>query len=148
MVFIGESAELLDQFDLLGIIGMVTGSVEVMEPFREIHVLDIAELVVVPGVFPRLVGLIFARNEAPVIATDLFQIEQREEAENVIMEDSSEPFGVDDRSAFFLQALDNAHVGVVVAVEMIGDNIRVFKRKASDFVFFLPSVNACPNAAG
>ena len=72
MIFIGETAELLDQLDLFGIIGMVAGSVEVVEPFCEIHVFDIAELVVVPGVFPGLVGLIFSRNEAPVVTTDLF----------------------------------------------------------------------------
>ena len=139
MLFIGEAAELLDQFDFLRIIGVVAGSVEVVEPFGEIHVLDIAELVIMPSVFPRLIGLIFSRNEAPVIAADLFQIEQGEEAENVIMKDSSEPFGIDDRSAFFLQALDDTHVGVVVTVEMIGDQVGVFKDDLFDFcvrIFF------------
>ena len=62
-----------------------------------------------------------------IIATDLFHIEKREKTEYVVTEDPGEPFGVYNGSAFFLQAFDDSHVRVVVAVKVIGDQIRILK---------------------
>ena len=110
-----------------------------MKPFCEIHVLGVTVIILFPGAFPRLVGLIFSCDEAPVVAADLFHIEEREKAKNVVVKNASEPFGVDDRSALLLQALDDTHVCIVITVEMIRDQIRIFK----DDLFDAITVEAC-----
>ena len=153
MFFVGEMGELLDQLDLLGIVGMMAGAVEIVEPFREVHVVKLARIVGLPSAFPRLVGLIFSCDEAPVVAADLFHIEEREKAKNVVVKNASEPFGVDDRSALLLQALDDTHVCIVITVEMIRDQIRIFKDDLFDLLVRIVIAGiqdpvAHPNSAG
>ena len=132
VILICQVTELSDQFDFFGIIGMMVRSVEVVEPFGEIHVVKFAGVLCLPSAFPWLVGLIFARDEAPVIATDFFHVEEREKTENIVVKNPAEPFGVDDRASFFFQAFDDSYVHIVVAVEVIRNQIRIFKNDVLD----------------
>ena len=58
---------------------MVARTVKIVEPFRKIYVLTASALVHLPGSLPRLVGLVFSRNEAPIVTVDLLEIEEMEE---------------------------------------------------------------------
>ena len=57
----------------------MVGAVKVVKPFGKIHVCFSAVEISVPSAVPRLVGLVLSRNEAPILTTNLFKIEEREQ---------------------------------------------------------------------
>jgi len=105
----------------------VIRSVQIVEPFCKVNVGVFTLFIPLPSTFPGLVGLIFSRDESPVVAADLFKIEQREQRENVVIEDTSEPLSVDDGTAFLFQTLNDFYVIVVVPVEVVRNNVRIVK---------------------
>ena len=125
IIVISIAAKFLYQLDLFRIVRMVARAIEIVEPFCKINVLQIASFVGAPGGIPRLVRLIFSRYEAPIVASDLFQIEKREKRKYVVVKNSAEPFRVDDGSALLLQSFDDAHMGIVFAVIVIGNDVAV-----------------------
>jgi AraC-like DNA-binding protein len=56
--------------------------------------------------------LVFACNKSPVVTADFFKIKKREERENVIAEDASEPFGIQQGASLLLQAADQADISI------------------------------------
>ena len=74
-IHICQLAEVFDQFGLLWIIRPVIGSVQVVKPLGEVITHFGIFFVQLPNVVPWLIGLIFSGHKAPVIATDVLQID-------------------------------------------------------------------------
>lgn len=70
-------AEALDQLDFFWVVGAVGGAIKVVEPLGEIEIGVTRRILVVacPDMFPRLEGLIFSRDEAPMIAAYVLEIQ-------------------------------------------------------------------------
>ena len=104
---------------------MMVGTVEIMEPFGEVHTGVVPVVVIVPGSFPGLVGLVFPCHKAPVVTADLLQIEQREQGEYIVAKATTQPFGVENGTTFLFQPLDDLDMLVIIAVKMIGNDVRM-----------------------
>lgn len=121
MLLVCQSAKTLYQVYFFGIIGVETGTIEVVEPFCEVEVVVGIGIffVAVPDSVPWFVGLVFACDEAPIVTAYLFEIEQGKHCFDGISSATIEPFGVDDRSAELLQKLELLNVIFVIAVIVI-----------------------------
>ena len=96
---------------------MVAGAIQVVEPFGKVDIHVRFLFITLPQRFPWLIGLVFASDKAPVVAADLFQIEQREHLLHGVVQAARQPFGVDDGAAVgLLQPLDILNIGLVSAM--------------------------------
>ena len=126
-ILISVLAELLDDFDLFGVVGVETGTEKVVLPLGDVDIPPLTGVDTPPHGFPGFVGLGKSRYKSPVPAAHLFQIEEREHLFNGVVERSVEPFGIEQRTVVLPQFGDVVDIGMVTAVAVVTDNVGVFQ---------------------
>ena len=86
-------AEMLDQFDLLGIIRITVEAIEIVHPLGQIL---IGIVLIQKASAVRLIGLRISLDQTPMERADLLKIEEGEDVHNIAVGNTAEPFTVDD----------------------------------------------------